>query len=203
MTNLSDLRPGDILTTPTYGNLLDRTLGRAIRFGTATQDPTGKWVDAPVNHAAIYLGGGKIVEAQPGGAAISAWDKYGNDAVWSVNGLGQRQTDGSLRPLPPLTSTQRDEIAGHACQMVGTPYGYLDIVAIGIGQRRMHLEYVVDPAKPLADQPWWVRRITSPHTLICSQLADLAYARAGIELFADNRLPGLVSPNDIRGLYLP
>lgn len=191
-----------MLVTPTYGSRFDRMLGGLIRFGTATKDPTGRWVTANVNHAAVYIGDGKIVQAQPGGAAVSNWDEYGDSAYWSVNGLGQRQPDGSLVPLPPLTDTQRQVIVSNALSLVGTPYGFLDIVAIGIAQGRFHLGFLVDVNEPLHDQPWWVRRVTDQRTLICSQLVDLTYGRAGVELFADHRLPGLVSPNDLYGLYL-
>ena len=33
--------------------------------------------------------------------------------------------------------------------------------------------------------------------MICSQLVDEAYKRAGVQLFDDNRLPGDVDPNDL------
>lgn len=201
MTNLSDLRPGDILTTPTYGAWYDHYIGELIRWGTATQDRTGKWVDAPVNHAAVYVGDGKIVEAKPHGAILSNWNTYGSDAEWSTGGIGQRQLDGSLKRLT-LTYAQRNEIAEHARALVGTPYNFLDLVAIGVGQKRIHLEEFIDPEKPLSEQPWWVQRLVREDRLICSQLVDLSFERSAVQLLADGRVPGLVSPNDLRGLYL-
>ena len=36
--------------------------------------------------------------------------------------------------------------------------------------------------------------------MICSQLVDEAYARAGVQLFDDGRLPGDVTPADLYGL---
>lgn len=197
--NESDLKPGTVFVTPTYGNKLDRFIGAGIRFFTATQDEYGRWHDAKVNHTGLYVGDGKLIEAAPGGVRLADWDSYGDDAVWAVDGMGTRQVDGSLSGPLPLTDEDRARIVAEAKKLLGTPYGFLDIVAIAFAQARM--KHRIDPKKPLHDQPWWVRRIEDRHTIICSQLVDLAHRNAGIRLFADGRIPGLVSPNDIYGLY--
>jgi hypothetical protein len=36
--------------------------------------------------------------------------------------------------------------------------------------------------------------------MICSQLVDFCYAKAGVRLFADNRWEGYVTPADLAGL---
>jgi hypothetical protein len=65
---------------------------------------------------------------------------------------------------------------------------------------------LINPAKPYARQPWWVRRIidrlASTHELICSQLVDLCYSRANVHLFDDGRWEGFVSPEDLRALLI-
>lgn len=188
-----------MFVTPTYGHMYDRVIGAGIRFATGTKDEYGKWHNSKVNHTGIYVGDGKIVEAKPNGAALSDWDTYGTNAHWSIGGMGYRKTDGTLAPLK-LTDAQRLWVAAEAKKLVGVPYGFLDIVAIALAQQR--LDSRVDVRKALAEQPWWVQRIEDMHTLICSQLVDTAYANADQHLFEDGRLPGLVSPNDIYGLFL-
>lgn len=200
MTREKDLRPGDIFVTPTYGSGFDRFVGASIRFATGTKDEYGKWHDAKVNHAGMYVGGGKIIEAEPSGARLSPVTNVLKNAYWSTSGLRMRGVDGKTLPLPPLSDLERIVLVQEAEKLLGTPYGFADIVAIAFAQRRVL--GLVDPAKPLHDQPWWVRRIESQHTLICSQLVDTAYRNAGIHLFQDDRIPGLVSPNDLFGLFL-
>lgn len=164
---------GDFGVVPTYGDWKGRLIGWLIRYGT----------DSPVNHAFVYIGGGKIVEAQPGGARIVKASRY-HKVAWST---------GEIR----LTDAQRTAIAataqGFAARKVG--YGWLDIVAIALAQRRTF--GLVHALAPIEKQPWWVRRIQRLDRLICSQLVDLAYADAGVQLFDDGRIPGLVSPGDL------
>lgn len=185
--------------TPTYGNWYDRFVGRAIRFATATQDQYGKWHDAKVNHSFIYVGDGQIVEATPKGAKLSNWDSYGSDAIWPVNGIGTRDKTGRLTPLE-IDDATLAKVADEARKLVGTPYGFLDLLAVGLAQARF--KRVVDPSEVLAEQPWWVRQIEDEHRLICSQLDDTAYKNVGVELLQNIPVPGLVTPADLYGLFL-
>lgn len=201
MTSESDVRPGDIFTTPTYGNWYDRFIGAGIRYFTATKNEYGKWEDAKVNHTGIYVGNGKIIEAAPGGVRYNDWDAYeGDKAFWSSAGIAPRLADGSLGASILLTDEQRSKIVEAATSLLKTPYGFLDIVAIAFAQQR--LDSRIDVRKALAEQPWWVQKIESRKTIICSELVDTSYRMAGIQLFEDGRLPGLVSPADIYGLYV-
>lgn len=167
--------PGDFLVTPTHGAGLDRVAGWLIRYGT----------DSPYNHAALYVGAldgyGKpqIVEAWPSGARLSDWDSYPN-CVWSTDRLpaGLTPTDG-----------QRTRIVSTAIGMLNTPYGWLDLIAISLAQKRT--------GRTVDGDEWWVRRIADTHTLICSQLIDQSYLLGGVHLFEDGRLPGLASPGDL------
>ena len=139
-----------------------------------------QWItDSRWNHAVLYVGDGQIVQASPSGAALAPWDSYGVNVVWSerhIQGHGQA-------------------IATYGRTLVGRPYGFPDIVAIGLAQERLGSR--VDVRKALKDQPWWVRRIERTDRLICSQLVDLAYEMGGVKLFDDGRIPGLVSPGDL------
>lgn len=153
-----------------FGVVRTEGIGSAlIRFGT----------DSPVNHAFVYVGDGQIVEAEPGGALLSPVNRHGDKVVWSTGAV-------------TLATIERQRIACYARTLVGTPYGWPDIVAIALAQRR--LGELVD------SRTWWVRRIQTLDTLICSQLVDVAYNRAGVHLFDDGRLPGLVSPGDLLGV---
>lgn len=166
---------GDFGLLPTYGNLLDRTAAWLIRWGT----------DAPVNHAFIYLGDGQLVEAAPGGARRKSLDEYDPAAVvWSTGRI-------------PLTDRERDDIVRNADAIARghVGYGWPDIIAIALAQHRTGR--LVNPDLPGRQQPWWVRRIASMRTLICSQLIDICYEGAGVALFTDGRIPGLVSPGDL------
>lgn len=166
---------GDFGLIATWGNWRDAIAGALIRWGT----------DSPVNHTFVHIGGHQLVEAAPGGARTRDLDEYDPHAItWSTGRI-------------PLDDVQRDGIATAARAISGTRigYGWLDLVAIALGQRR--LGGVVDVEAALRDQPWWVKRIVSTGTLICSQLVDLVYESAGVPLFDDDRLPGLVSPGDL------
>lgn len=167
-------QPGDYFVTATKGRLIDRIAARAIQWGT----------DSPVNHAGIYTGDGTIVEAV-------GEVRYGNvseypDAIWST---------GRLPAVLVPTLEQRRKIINTAHNLIGTPYSWLDIIAIGLAQKRTgHL---------VTDRTWWARRISGDGHLICSQAVDQVYLAAGIHLFTDGRLEGLVSPGDLYDLLEP
>jgi uncharacterized protein YycO len=130
----------------------------AIRVGTRS----------PYNHAFVHVGGGRIVEAEPGGAIISPASKY-PAAAWSTRAL---------------TDAERAAIAAAALGLVGTPYGWPDIAALGFACAGIRSH-------------WIDARIETEHRLICSQLVDRAYLLGGVHLFNDGRLPGEVTPGDL------
>jgi uncharacterized protein YycO len=127
-------------------------------------------VPARFQHVAVAVGGPLIVEAEPGGARLTDWGQYQG-----------RHTE--VR-IPRITTTQSAAIARHARTLIGTPYSYLDYASIGL----VHGPY----------RPDWLRDyVADTGHMICSQLADEAYARAGIYLFNDRRPPGDVAPGDM------
>jgi cell wall-associated NlpC family hydrolase len=167
-------QPGDFGLVSTAGPLLDRLAAAVIRFDT----------DSPVNHAFVYVGNGNIIEAVSR-VKIDYVDEY-SDITWSTGRL-----PAALTP----TSAQRDRIIAAANDLVGDRYNILDILAIGLAQRRT--------GRLVNDQSWWAKRLSADGREICSQLVDAAYLAAGIHLFDDGRLPGLVSPGDLYSLLQP
>lgn len=126
-----------------------------------------------VNHAGIYVGDDRIVEANPGGADLSPVSYY-PEAIWASY---------------PLTDRQREDIALGARAVIGTPYSWTDCAAIGLAK-------LFGRALPAFVR----RRLSRPDRLMCSQLVDEVYLEAGVHLFDDGRLPGDVSPGDLYDL---
>lgn len=134
------------------------------------------WVTrSPVHHVIVCVSEDHCVEAQPGGAVLSPLSKWPN-AVWSNF---------------PLTPAQAEGTAQWAIDHIGTPYGFLDDAAIGIGLLLNH----------------WAgfelqRFLSSDHSLQCAQLADAALTKGGkFKVFDDNRLDGAVYPGSFVPLF--
>jgi hypothetical protein len=162
------------------GPWYDRFFGHVIDWDT----------DSPYHHAVTYIGDtpdGDIIEAVKR-VSYGHADQY-DDIVWSTGRL-----PAALTP----TDEQRQLIVQAAIGMLDLHYNVLDILAIGLAQRRFG--HAVD------GDEWWVKRLSNDNRVICSQAVDLAYLKAGIHLFTDGergRLPGLVSPADLGSLLLP
>lgn len=159
-----------MVTCPQPGDFaLTKIPGFTGRFVAA-----GQWLvgdAAPVQHAYVYVGNGEIVQAMPGGAERIPLTEAHEPVVWSTGRI-------------PLTAADRVRIVGAARGLVGTPYSFLDYASIALAH------YKIRPA--------WVRDfVASSGHLICSQLVDEAYLRAGVHLFDDGRIPGDVTPGDL------
>lgn len=130
---------------------------------------------AAYQHAFIYIGDrhAEIVQAEPAGAAIAHLTPHGK-TLWSTGKI-------------PLTEAQRHVICQKAFGYVGTPYSFLDYVAIAL-----HHWHV--PA------PGLKAYVASTRHMICSQLVDQCYQDAGVHLFQDGRWPGFVTPADLAQL---
>ena len=145
-----------------YGVVRTRGLaGATIRLATRSR----------FNHAWVHIGGGTIVEAEPGGARLGSADDYAD-------------CPGGTNAGEPLTDAQRAAIVAAARAMIGRGYSWLDIAALGLRQFGIR-------------SAWLTGRIKRTDRVICSQLVDYAYEQAGVTLFADGRLPQDVTPGDL------
>ncbi|MCY0926247.1 hypothetical protein OTB20_08510 [Streptomyces sp. H27-H1] len=134
----------------------------------------GQWLigdAAPVHHAFVYVGDGLVVQGMPGGAELIRLEDASPVVEWSTGRFD-------------LTDWQRDVIVDEALRLVGTPYSFLDYASIALAH------YDVRP-RVLRDF------VASTGHMICSQLVDEVYRRAGVHFFDDGRLPGDVTPGDL------
>jgi hypothetical protein len=124
-------------------------------------------------HAFVYIGDGRIVEAEPGpaGAALGYLGEYDPDKVAWL------ECPARFGPA----------VADAARQMIGTPYSFLDYGALFL--HRLHI-----PAPGLRDY------IQASGHRICSQLADRAANLGGWHLFSDDRWEGYVTPGALSRL---
>lgn len=164
------------MTTPQPGDFaLTRIEGWTGRLIRA-----GLWLNgdgSPVQHALVYVGGGMVVQAMPNGAEYIPLVDASPPVVWSTGKI-------------PMTSEERWDIVTEACHLVGTPYSFADYAYLGLARFGL--------------RPAWLREyIASERSLICSQLVDVCYQRAGVQLFDDGRLPGDVTPGDLWRLLQP
>lgn len=134
----------------------------------------GEWANGSrfsrFSHAVLALDDGTLIEAEPGGARIRPIGEYPDGTVtWS-------DWD--------LSGAARYSIVLHGRELLDTPYSWADYGSLAL--RRFHLR-----------PPGLKRYIASTKHMICSQLVDEAYWRAGLHMFADGRWPGDVTPADL------
>jgi len=154
----------------------------AIKGGVGRLIRIGQWLAgdgyADYEHAFIYVGNNEVVEARPKGAGYASLAAY-TDVDW----YACPDVDGS--------NAVGIHIAQIAVALKGTPYSFVDYAALAAIAAHLPLSsrllrhYVAD----------------SGH-MICSQLVDYCYMKAGVHLFNDGRLPGDVTPGDLYGLVV-
>lgn len=138
-------------------------VGKAIRFGQwLNGEGFEEW-----EHAFVYLPGGLVLEAEPGGAVVRPL--HYSDVYWCEGIYGYFR-------MPANSQLLRT-----AAQLKGVPYSFLDYAALSA--HRLHI-----PA------PHLKAYISSSGHQICSQMADQFYLRLGMHIFTDNRWPGYVTP---------
>lgn len=125
---------------------------------------------APVQHALVYVGDGRVVQAMPDGAECIPLEEASPVVKWSTG-------------LVDLTPEQREGISLLALQLVGTPYSFLDYLSIALERLGIRPKLIRD-------------RVADTGHLICSQLVVLAYERAGVFLFP-GEFPGDQTPGDL------
>lgn len=155
-------QPGDIGLVRVKGRV-----GALIRLG--------QWLNGDgardYEHAFVFVGAGRIVEAEPGGALLGYLGEYAD------------------RPIAWLhcPAGRGPAVADAARQLIGRPYSWLDYLALAA--HRLHIPV-----------PGLRRYIGDTGHLICSQLADQAAQMGGWTLFADSRWPGFVTPGALDDL---
>ena len=130
-------------------------------------------------HAFIVVDDFRAIAAQPSGARYDYLEQCYPEAVYSTGKL-------------PLTDEQRVQIVAEATKLLGpppTPYSWLDYVAIGLHRFHIRLGFIE-------------RYVQDSGHMICSQLVDEVYKRAGVHLFSDGRLPQDVTPGDIANVLI-
>lgn len=110
----------------------------------------------------------------------------------TVEALAHGAQRGHVRPgdvvvRPPLSGPEVAAIPGISRNLLGTPYGFLDVAALGLAQFGITLPFIR-------------KRIRNPRRLFCSQLVDYAWTLAGYHAFNDGRTPQDVSPGDLADL---
>ena len=169
-----DLRPGDIILTSTA------TLTSAgIRLMTF----------APVSHAAVYVGNGRVVEAVGSGVQVRSLRR-----LLEEEGLAL-----ALR-YPDLTAQQAQSVRSVALEKVGRSFNYVGVavhVPFSINRRLCEL-----PLLPAVVRDVCLRGlggmhhlVTSKRALFCSQLVLQSYRQAGVPITDAD--PRLISPADI------
>jgi len=121
------------------------------------------------SHAFVVVRDGYVVEARSKGAVCRPLGI--RDAIYSSDAI-------------KLSASDRNGIVIEAEDLIDTPYGWLDIVSIGLLQYGIRPKFIRD-------------RVKRTDRLICSQLCDLACLRAGVHLFDDDRLAQDVTPGDM------
>lgn len=160
-------------------------LGKLIAAGQAFSGDGSRWT-----HAFIVLEGGWVLEAMPGGARIvSIGERLRDSEVVFCDAPVQQWLQANSSAYGPDTEyLKRRQVSQVAYSLDRVGYGYLQYLALGLVE--------------LGFRPKWLRRyIASRGRMICSQLVDEVYRRAGIQVFDDGRLPQDVTPGDLAIRY--
>jgi cell wall-associated NlpC family hydrolase len=141
-------------------------------------------------HAGVVLGGGTIIQAQPGGAVIAPLaDLLRRPHVVSdapVRLAVAQFARGLSHPLQvdAYEHDLRADVVDAARAFEGIPYSFADYAALAA----LHLHA---PSTRLR------RYVQASGHLICSALVDRVYSDVGIHLYDDGRYPGDVTPADL------
>ncbi|MEC5149163.1 hypothetical protein [Cryobacterium sp. GrIS_2_6] len=144
-----------------------------------TRGPLGWLIRAvtrsPVNHVVVAVDEVLCIGAEKSGARIRPMTHFGH-IDWSSFAL---------------TDSERSGIVAWCEGIEGSPYSWIDDVAIG-------LEQIMHERTPR----WLLRRLSATKTLQCAALADAAYVYgAGIQVFEDRRYFGCVFPGSYVAVF--
>jgi hypothetical protein len=151
--NNNSPQPGDYGVVRTGG-----IIARLIRLVTRSR----------YNHAFVIVSNaGWIIESARKGARRSDLSAYANEDV--------------LFSHECLDATQRSEVVTQAWRSLHVPYGFADVVWLGLAQYGLK----------------WRKAIDKRDDLVCSQLVAVCYEAAGIRLSADPECTTDVTPGDL------
>lgn len=218
MSDLSDLRPGDIGFGPIKGaagmlvNAGQLLLGEGFRVG-----------DLDIRHVFVVTeaGKGRLGDGKHVHVELSKIPEYGPYAVEAMpNGAREAGISSRWTPeyayvrLPEDYPGQASDAAAIARAMIGTPYSFASYAALAawrfglstprlekwIGRRR---EYSGPAQLPSGAIMSGSGRL--PAEAICSVLADQAWTLAGKKVFTDQRPHQCVTPGALarRLLWMP
>lgn len=132
------------------------------------------------SHVAILVAPDELIEAQGSWSHFRLGGQVQRTPLSTYAGCAQLWSTGRW----PLTDEQRAAIVAYAEGKLGTPYGWRQILAIGLSAVGVRWQWVDDA-------------LDEPGTVICSQLAAEAYHyAAGIDVVPGKKL-SRVTPADI------
>lgn len=176
---MTDIRPGS------FG--LSVIAGKTGKFVAWGQDIVDGRRDK-YTHAFFVLDGDEVIEAEPGGAVITPLSEYlarpADTVLFSDKPVREFMANHDFVWPHEHEHRLRTQLVTFARTLVGTPYNYLDYLAIGL--EHFHI-----------DLPVIRNRVRREDRMICSQLVDYIYAKNGIHLFGDRRVPQNVTPGDL------
>lgn len=140
----------------------------------------GQWIVGDASrytHAFVVLDDGTVMEAMPSGARIAPLaDSLARQPIafsWAIE----------------LTDAQRAAVVHEARACDGVRYGFSAYLHLALS--RFGIRW-----------PWLIRHLQRNGRMICSQLVDAVYCRAGVHLFDDGRAPFDVTPGDLANLLI-
>ena len=155
---IKDLHRGDILVTCN-----NTTLGKMIK----------KFTKSIYSHAALYIGGGDVVDAT---------NKFGKGVrVRTIKQTAQRFYRIDILRHPNLSEDRAEKICQKALAHVGESYNYLMLLLF--------------PIMPLLPDKW-KNPLAKKEAKICSELVSRVYKEIGIDI-VPKKTEGQESPADI------
>lgn len=163
-------------------------VGRLVAAGQALTGDGSRYT-----HAFMIVDNGEIVEAMPDGARIYPLAARADDPGGIV--VTDAPVQNALHVFDSYFGDQsiwrkvyeenlRAQIVAEARGLEGTKYNFPDYFYLALCHFGVRAN-------------WLERRINNSGKLICSQLVDEVYRRAGIHLFDDGRLAQDVTPGDL------
>jgi len=168
------LRPGDILLTSMPG-----IAAAGIELLTS----------APVSHAAVYIGKGRVIEAVRSGVRTR-----------SIEQIMTEESIALVLRYPGLSDAQAQRIREYAQHKLGASFSFFGVTVqapYSITRKACELPLVASPLRDACIRAMGVfsQLAETERQLFCSQLVLQAYRSAGVPLTDAD--PRIVSPGDI------